>query len=245
MFHAPFVRRILGCHLLLLSAEAAEDRVPQRKVLLAYLGDDDRDRVMQGVDALPFAVNVVEGLNLLHRAVCAFDDQWSKVTAKRSPSCTAARRAPLRPSKGRTNFVSSSADGSIPSFPSSEGILDVTKPELGTKRRCNSCEAKFFDLNTDPIICPKCLAVFIPPQAEPVRARRLPDGKPWPARKMAVPKVPHEFESLEETKVDTETGAPAADPEEGDGDLILLDEQDDGKLDAPEIVGVNIGKDDP
>ena len=121
----------------------------------------------------------------------------------------------------------------------------MTKQELGTKRRCNSCEAKFFDLNADPIVCPKCLAVFAPPQAEPVRARRLPDGKPWPARKKAVTKVPHEFESLEETKVDTETGAPASDPEGSDGDLILLDEQDDGKLDAAEIVGADIGKDDP
>jgi uncharacterized protein (TIGR02300 family) len=130
---------------------------------------------------------------------------------------------------------------------SREGILDVTKPELGTKRRCNSCEAKFFDLNTDPIICPKCLAVFAPPQAEPVRARRLPDGKPWPARKIAVPKVPNKFESLEETEVvHTETGTPAADPEGGDdGDRILLDEQVDGKLDATDILGADIGKDDP
>jgi hypothetical protein len=63
---------------------------------------------------------------------------------------------------------------------------------------------------------------------------------------MEVPKVPNKFESLEETEVvDTETGTPAADPEGGDGDLILLDEQDDGKLDAPEIVGANIEKDDP
>ena len=70
MFHAPHVRRVLGCHLLFLSAEVAEDRVPQRKVLLAYLGDDDRDRVMQGVDAVPFPGDVVESLHaFLHRAV--------------------------------------------------------------------------------------------------------------------------------------------------------------------------------
>jgi uncharacterized protein (TIGR02300 family) len=119
----------------------------------------------------------------------------------------------------------------------------VTKQELGTKRRCNSCEAKFFDLNAVPIVCPKCLAVFAPPQVEPLRARRLPDGKPRPMRKMAVPKGTHEFESLEEKK-DTETGAPAADPEGSDGDLILLDEEDEGKLDAAEIVGADIGKDD-
>jgi hypothetical protein len=62
-----------------------------------------------------------------------------------------------------------------------------------------------------------------------------------------VPKVPNKFESLEETEVvHTETGTPAADPEGGDdGDRILLDEQDDGKLDATDILGADIGKDDP
>ena len=61
---------------------------------------------------------------------------------------------------------------------------------------------------------------------------------------MEGPKVPNKFESLEEKK-DTETGAPVADPEGSDGDLILLDEEDEGKLDAAEIVGADIGKDDP
>jgi uncharacterized protein (TIGR02300 family) len=36
----------------------------------------------------------------------------------------------------------------------------VAKPELGTKRLCSSCSAKFYDLNKDPILCPKCGAVF-------------------------------------------------------------------------------------
>jgi uncharacterized protein (TIGR02300 family) len=36
----------------------------------------------------------------------------------------------------------------------------VAKPELGTKRLCGSCNAKFYDLNKDPILCPKCGAVF-------------------------------------------------------------------------------------
>jgi uncharacterized protein (TIGR02300 family) len=36
----------------------------------------------------------------------------------------------------------------------------VAKPELGTKRQCQNCGAKFFDLNKDPIICPKCGTVF-------------------------------------------------------------------------------------
>ena len=33
---------------------------------------------------------------------------------------------------------------------------------LGTKRKCLSCGAPFFDLRHDPIICPKCEAVFTP-----------------------------------------------------------------------------------
>jgi uncharacterized protein (TIGR02300 family) len=38
----------------------------------------------------------------------------------------------------------------------------VAKPELGTKHQCQNCATKFFDLNRDPILCPKCGAVFVP-----------------------------------------------------------------------------------
>ena len=36
----------------------------------------------------------------------------------------------------------------------------MAKPELGEKRLCPSCGAKYYDLNRDPITCPKCNAVF-------------------------------------------------------------------------------------
>lgn len=36
----------------------------------------------------------------------------------------------------------------------------VAKPELGTKRLCQGCGAKFYDLNRDPILCPKCGTPF-------------------------------------------------------------------------------------
>jgi uncharacterized protein (TIGR02300 family) len=36
----------------------------------------------------------------------------------------------------------------------------VPKPELGTKRQCQNCGAKFFDLAKDPIVCPKCGTVY-------------------------------------------------------------------------------------
>ena len=32
----------------------------------------------------------------------------------------------------------------------------MAKPELGTKRVCVSCGAKFYDLQKNPAVCPKC-----------------------------------------------------------------------------------------
>ena len=45
----------------------------------------------------------------------------------------------------------------------------MAKIELGTKRQCQNCGAKFFDLNKDPILCPKCGTVF---QGVAARAQR-------------------------------------------------------------------------
>ncbi|MGB0671459.1 MAG: TIGR02300 family protein, partial [Rhodospirillales bacterium] len=32
----------------------------------------------------------------------------------------------------------------------------MAKPEWGTKRACQSCGARFYDLGRNPIVCPKC-----------------------------------------------------------------------------------------
>jgi uncharacterized protein (TIGR02300 family) len=53
----------------------------------------------------------------------------------------------------------------------------VAKPELGLKRQCMSCGAKFYDLNKNPIVCPKCSAAFqasAMTRAAPVAARAVP-----------------------------------------------------------------------
>ncbi|MBA1155899.1 TIGR02300 family protein [Microvirga mediterraneensis] len=51
----------------------------------------------------------------------------------------------------------------------------MAKPELGLKRQCMSCGAKFYDLNKDPAVCPKCgtvyQAVAMSRVAAPVAAR--------------------------------------------------------------------------
>jgi uncharacterized protein (TIGR02300 family) len=36
----------------------------------------------------------------------------------------------------------------------------VAKPELGIKRQCISCGAKFYDLGRDPAMCPRCGTTF-------------------------------------------------------------------------------------
>ena len=46
----------------------------------------------------------------------------------------------------------------------------MAKPELGAKRQCQACAAKFFDLNREPIVCPKCGTVF---QGATMRAERV------------------------------------------------------------------------
>ena len=49
----------------------------------------------------------------------------------------------------------------------------MVDPKLGTKRVCESCGAKFYDLNKQPVTCPKCSHTFDPMAAfvktEPVR----------------------------------------------------------------------------
>jgi len=115
----------------------------------------------------------------------------------------------------------------------------LSKPELGIKRLCGSCGAKFYDLNKDPIACPTCATVFVVPtpvtrRAPTAAARARP--QPFAARapetaEEAAPSVlpPAEFE---QAKSEAET----AEEEIGIGanhdDAILIDadeEEDDIK----------------
>jgi uncharacterized protein (TIGR02300 family) len=36
----------------------------------------------------------------------------------------------------------------------------VAKADRGTKRQCQSCATKFYDLNREPVLCPSCGAEF-------------------------------------------------------------------------------------
>ena len=56
----------------------------------------------------------------------------------------------------------------------------MVDPKLGTKRSCEACEAKFYDLNKIPAICPKCGHSFDPTAETPVAAPRKMEPAPEP-----------------------------------------------------------------
>ena len=52
----------------------------------------------------------------------------------------------------------------------------MAKPEWGNKRICPSCGARYYDLQRDPVICPKCSTPFDPEAF--LRARRARPAAP-------------------------------------------------------------------
>ncbi|BGE87048.1 hypothetical protein Ms3S1_34840 [Methylosinus sp. 3S-1] len=103
----------------------------------------------------------------------------------------------------------------------------VAKAELGAKRRCLSCGVAFFDLNRDPIACPKCAAIFQVVELP----RSAPRGK-GPYRPMqSDARVPAEDASSDETASaetdDAETEADADDAETDDSVPPPLEEDDE------------------
>jgi uncharacterized protein (TIGR02300 family) len=74
----------------------------------------------------------------------------------------------------------------------------MAKPELGTKRVCVSCGARFYDLTKQPAVCPKC-ATEQP--AEQPRPRRAGGNVIDEKRRAKIIPVP----GLEDAEVEVET----------------------------------------
>ena len=90
----------------------------------------------------------------------------------------------------------------------------MAKPELGVKRSCLSCAAKFYDLGKDPIVCPSCGADF-----DPEAAMKLKRGRVAPANDDK-PKKDDEGKKSED----------GDDLDVDDDDIDLEDDEDDGVL---------------
>src|SRR5262249_30729225 len=90
-----------------------------------------------------------------------------------------------------------------------EGI-DVAKPEIGSKRLCGNCGARFYDLQKDPIACRKCATVLARPTAARARPEPVPARKIQPEEETVTPEATDaEFVSLEDADKETE-GATAS-----------------------------------
>jgi uncharacterized protein (TIGR02300 family) len=110
------------------------------------------------------------------------------------------------------------------------------KAARGTKRVCQSCGSKFYDLNRTPITCPICHAVF---QQQEIRG-----GKAAPAGNaveeddedlIAAPAGAVEIVSLDEAE---------ADLPEIEGDDLVEIEDDDTDLKADDETFIEVEEDD-
>lgn len=80
----------------------------------------------------------------------------------------------------------------------------MAKPEWGKKRTCQSCGAKYYDLQKDPATCPKCDTVFqveAPTRGRRSRAAEAPKAIPAAAAAV-VPVSEVEVEGLEDDALD-------------------------------------------
>ncbi|RIA47335.1 TIGR02300 family protein [Dichotomicrobium thermohalophilum] len=85
------------------------------------------------------------------------------------------------------------------------------KAARGTKRTCQSCGARFYDLNRDPIICPVCGAEFkLTGEAAQAHAQRAAEAR--------------------EQEADTEVA-----PETEDVEVVPLEEAEASEEDIPDI----------
>ncbi|MEM9421216.1 MAG: TIGR02300 family protein [Pseudomonadota bacterium] len=57
----------------------------------------------------------------------------------------------------------------------------MANEELGTKRDCPNCSARFYDLNKDPALCPKCGIEFTPEMLLKPRRTRTEEETAKPA----------------------------------------------------------------
>ena len=119
----------------------------------------------------------------------------------------------------------------------------MTKPELGTKRLCANCSARYYDLNKTPITCPKCGAPFevvatttrsrFGQQAVVSRPEVEPEEAPSETELISREEVENEDVETDETNETDET----AKDDSGDP---LIEEVEDEDTDVSEIIGGDV-----
>ena len=118
----------------------------------------------------------------------------------------------------------------------------MVKAELGTKRTCPSCAARFYDLMKNPIVCPKCNANFVAAAVLPSKGdmpAMAPAPKPRVVEADDIEVADVELVSLEDAEApdvaDDDETAGIEDVDLGEGgdaeaedDTFLVEEEEDG-----------------
>lgn len=108
----------------------------------------------------------------------------------------------------------------------------MAKTELGQKRACGSCGAKFYDLNRDPILCPKCGTVFdAAAAAKPRRSRAVAEDKPAKG-----PKKPAKVAEVADIELPDVDADPAVEEEEEEGVIEDASELGEDEDDMAEVI---------
>jgi uncharacterized protein (TIGR02300 family) len=119
----------------------------------------------------------------------------------------------------------------------------VVKAELGTKRTCPSCAARFYDLMKNPIVCPKCgvsfiAAAILPSKGEFPVAQAAPKPREAVAEDAETADV--ELVSLEDAEApdvaddetagieDVDLGEDAEAADDDEDDAFLVEEEEEG-----------------
>ncbi|MHB2205250.1 TIGR02300 family protein [Methylobacterium sp. CM6257] len=123
----------------------------------------------------------------------------------------------------------------------------MARPELGLKRQCMSCGAKFYDLARDPAVCPKCGAVYQAAAtsrvAAPALSRASNDDEDETDEKGP------ELVSLDEVEAAEDEADPTPEDdtvEDGDSaeDDTFLEEEDTGDDDVSDLIDGDIENDE-
>ena len=129
----------------------------------------------------------------------------------------------------------------------------MSNPARGTKRVCQSCGARFYDLGRTPITCPACQAVYqvTPPASSRAKAERAPAPEPAPKPEPEETQTAtvggaevislDEAEEAEEAAVEDEDIVDIGDdediPDSDDEDDTFLEPDEEGSDDVSDIVG--------
>jgi uncharacterized protein (TIGR02300 family) len=110
----------------------------------------------------------------------------------------------------------------------------MTNPAWGMKHLCQSCGAKYYDLNRAPILCPTCGTVFDPAAGLRLRSdtsykpggrSRSPFGKASPLGPVEPDELPVAAEEAEEKPEGDEDGDDPVDVPELDDDPVDIEEE--------------------